>query len=94
MIQIVYTDNENKKHRVLMRDDDDLSSLALGIPLDPPLDFVDWRGLQESINNALVEDGIYDLHTLESKQGLSIVVNLTKRFVLAGFRNAEASKME
>lgn len=90
MKEIVYQDEFGKKHRVLLRDEDDPNNVEMGVPKDPfALDHVNCNELTIALWNRLVDLGVYDYRSFATPEVAMSVSNLVRRFVQDAFRSME-----
>lgn len=81
MKRIVHTDRHGFKRVYALRDNDDESKAAQGIPLGPPdLRVLDWEKIVKDLNNALVDIGIIVIEDLNlNNTGISTAINSVVR---------------
>jgi hypothetical protein len=83
MRAVIYTDERGYRRRSFVRDTDNDDMAEFGIPANPPdVEDVDWDYIKREINNALVDNGLFDWNDMNhSPIGLNVTVTLVKRAI-------------
>lgn len=77
MKKVVWTDTKGFQHISCVRDNDNESQYAKGIPNDPPdIRALDWDGIIKDLHNALVERGLLTWADVQ-RQGTGVAGAIT-----------------
>lgn len=92
MKPVIYRDNEGYIRRSLIKDTDDESDAAIGMPAGPPdLRQLDWTEVRKEMNNALAKSGAFSWDDVQgSGLGIQAALAVMKRYLIALYREEHA----
>lgn len=91
---VEWTDERGYRHRSLLRDGDSESLAPYGVKLDPPpVESLDWAGIQRDLHNELVTMGLVTWHDVQVKQSqgslTSVILGVLKHRLIRLYREAD-----
>ena len=64
----IWTDENGFRRISMLRDNDPPHMASRGIPIEIPLDDLDWEEVKKRLNNALIDRGIYTIEEVSRNQ--------------------------
>jgi hypothetical protein len=86
---VIWTDNNGRKRRSMIKDTDGPEMAKFGVPADPPdIRSIDVEALFNEIERLQYEFGLYTWRAaLDNQAGLKALINVFKRHLLGLYRN-------
>jgi hypothetical protein len=90
MRYLTYEDENGKKWRVAVRDNDPDTFAKFGVPAGPPdIELIDWDALKMQVHDVLFKMGVYTRKDLQgSGVGLVAALNVFKRHLIALYKSS------
>ena len=91
-----WTDENGFRRISMLRDNDPPHMASRGIPIEMPLDDLDWEEVKKKLNNALIDRGLYTIDEIQKdREALSgAVLFAIRRPLLELFRDSARKEKE
>lgn len=95
MKTVIYQDERGLLHRAQIPDTMNASLAMQGIPLDPPdlAQLLDWDELKRKLQNALIENNLFELKDLQGNDRLkNVILTVFQRPITDLYRNHQPNQ--
>ena len=91
MKRVIWTDSRGIKHASVIRDHDNESMAAHGMPADPPDVFgLDWNEIAKELHNTMVDRGLFTWADVQTQQNgiAGVLTSVLRPKIIALFRTS------
>lgn len=90
MKYIDWVDENGRRRRSLVKDDDGVEAAPFGIPLEPPdIRKLDWQAVIKEIENIQYEYGMYNWNAAQHSLAIQNCINVFKREFIKFYKLSE-----